>query len=634
MITQECFRRTEAMLLAVSKHISSEVVVAMIALTVEHMDAGGDEREVLEMEVSFPLSSLADRLGCDRKAAAIIAGQASQRMRAFFDLNLMRVEVDGSRIGCDVLALDVYARALIIVAPGFVALVRGKRLVDPRLGDRTTVVPDEASRAAIDLVGRVAKTGAATGLLLRLAGDAGSRHVEILSAVEMMSDGLSSASALYADSLDNESDALSAGAFLLMACLHALDPIVVIGRDILAPAPIHDDDEFESLPKVLPSHRPISAEGEILLALLPHAVATVIVVVPQDAVLHPDNARRFATALGPLRADRAALVETIRLQTGGDLSDVVAERLVGLWNGKTSYARSILATSARLAADTDPTKDKSAMAPGRDPEVFNAVATALALGIAPHVPATSAYRPKKRVPFHRELFVSDPPADRLFEDLASGQPKVILHGVPGTGKSAASAYIASTVLKRDSMEIRASDVLFHRLGHMERAIAAAFREARRANAVLIFDEAESLAQNRATSSAGNLHLATSMTNQLLQEIDDHDLPIILCTNYLSRIDSAIVRRCDVVAEIKPIPEDLEAKAVELILGARLPVARSRFGDGTTVASDYAAARKAQQHRYLDLDAVLEMVLRARDNRLGETGGVKRFGFLQRDTIRS
>jgi hypothetical protein len=629
MITTETFRRTEQMLLAASNILPADVMISVIALAVEYSPILSiDPGSAAASAIRFPLSALADRLGQDRRTAGRWARSAGGEIRNYFDLNFVRFELDGTSFDIEEIALEELPSVMVVVE-GFSTILRGIGLCPVIAEDEQSVPPDEASRAAIELVGRIAATGSTTSLLLRLEGGARDRSSDVLAASRMISGGLDRSAPVYGDDGgDRSNSVLTPAAIVLMAVLHAVDPVVIIGQDILKPEVGDPEDDFDELPRSLPLHRSLSETGEALVGILPFATATVLVAVPQDVVLHPDRARLFATAIGPLRSDRMALVETMRIASGRGLSEPVAVRLVGIWNGDASRARAILDTSARII-DASEAERGTINRVATDPIVYNALVTALATGIAPHVHTASPYRSKKRSEtFFRELFVTNPPAVELFETLSVGQPRLIMHGIPGTGKSAAAGYIAATVFKMNTMEIRSADVLFHRLGHLEKAIAKAFREAKRADAVLVFDEAEALAQNRSTTSQGNAHLATAMTNALLVELDDHEPPIIFATNHLERIDPAIIRRADVVAEVLPIPQDLEPLAVELTLGFCLPNSMHGFGSGTTVISDYAAARKAQLLRALDLEQLLAIILKARDNRLGEAGDKKKFGFLQ------
>jgi len=65
-----------------------------------------------------------------------------------------------------------------------------------------------------------------------------------------------------------------------------------------------------------------------------------------------------------------------------------------------------------------------------------------------------------------------------------------LSGPPGTGKSAFARYLARR-LGLETLQKRASDLLAPYIGQSEKNIAEAFEAAREAQAMLIFDEADS-----------------------------------------------------------------------------------------------------------------------------------------------
>ena len=93
--------------------------------------------------------------------------------------------------------------------------------------------------------------------------------------------------------------------------------------------------------------------------------------------------------------------------------------------------------------------------------------------------------------------------------------------------------------------------------------------------MLILDEVEFIAQDRASASSGVVQLVTTTTNQLLLEIDRHTLPINLCSNVGERIDAALKRRCDLVFEVKPIASELET--LRLLLDLDAPHRFKEFG---------------------------------------------------------
>jgi hypothetical protein len=91
----------------------------------------------------------------------------------------------------------------------------------------------------------------------------------------------------------------------------------------------------------------------------------------------------------------------------------------------------------------------------------------------------------------------------------------------------------------EMIQKRYSDLASKWLGETEQKIAAAFEEARDANAVLIFDEADSLLSDRQQSQHS---WEVSQVNEMLTWMESHPLPFVCSTNLMSRLDPAALRR--------------------------------------------------------------------------------------------
>ena len=115
---------------------------------------------------------------------------------------------------------------------------------------------------------------------------------------------------------------------------------------------------------------------------------------------------------------------------------------------------------------------------------------------------------------------------------------ICLQGPPGTGKSAYARYLADR-LGLEVVQKRTSDLLSMWVGGTERHIAEAFAEARDAEALLIFDEADSLLADRR---GAHNSWEVSQVNEMLTWMESHPLPFVCTTNHGANLDSAAFRR--------------------------------------------------------------------------------------------
>jgi len=115
-------------------------------------------------------------------------------------------------------------------------------------------------------------------------------------------------------------------------------------------------------------------------------------------------------------------------------------------------------------------------------------------------------------------------------------------GAPGTGKTICAEAIAHT-LGRRLLIVRYDQVESMWMGETPKNIVATFRLARKENAVLLFDEADSIASRRATSlDHGFVRETNTVINVLLQEIERFNGVVIFATNLAANFDPAFERR--------------------------------------------------------------------------------------------
>jgi SpoVK/Ycf46/Vps4 family AAA+-type ATPase len=168
----------------------------------------------------------------------------------------------------------------------------------------------------------------------------------------------------------------------------------------------------------------------------------------------------------------------------------------------------------------------------------------------------------------------------------SGAPRgwsLCLSGPPGTGKSAFARYLADR-LGLPVLQKRSSDLLSMWVGGSEKAIAAAFAEARAGGALLLIDEAEALLFDR---SAAARAFEVSQVDEMLTWMERHPLPFVCTTNLPERMDAAVPRRFTLKLRFEALDPTRAALAFRRLLGAAPP---ARLPEGLT-PGDFAVVRR-------------------------------------------
>ena len=115
-------------------------------------------------------------------------------------------------------------------------------------------------------------------------------------------------------------------------------------------------------------------------------------------------------------------------------------------------------------------------------------------------------------------------------------------GAPGTGKTICAEAIANE-LGRRLLVVRYAEMESLWMGETPKNVAAVFRMARQENAVLLFDEADSIAARRSTSlDHGFLRESNTVVNVLLKELETFNGVVIFATNLAVNFDPAFERR--------------------------------------------------------------------------------------------
>jgi SpoVK/Ycf46/Vps4 family AAA+-type ATPase len=135
--------------------------------------------------------------------------------------------------------------------------------------------------------------------------------------------------------------------------------------------------------------------------------------------------------------------------------------------------------------------------------------------------------------------------DRIW-NLSAIQPQqwrciLNFYGPPGTGKTRAALGIALR-LGKPLYQVDYSAVISKYLGDTAKHIKAVFQAAREQDAVLFFDEADSLLSKRVATGESCSTSINQNRNCLMQELNRFDGVVIVTTNLFENYDPALLRR--------------------------------------------------------------------------------------------
>ncbi|MGY3976613.1 AAA family ATPase [Aeromonas mytilicola] len=204
--------------------------------------------------------------------------------------------------------------------------------------------------------------------------------------------------------------------------------------------------------------------------------------------------------------------------------------------------------------------------------------------------------------------------------------RILLHGLLGTGKTALVHHLGKQ-LGCEVVQKLGSELLHKYVGESEQAMVLAFAEARERNAILFLDEVDSLLTDRRSH---HQSWETSQVNELLQQIEHFDGMLVVATNFLDRLDTAVARRFDYQLELCPLlPAQLHGALEGCVDKATLREIRSSLpGLGAVTLGDIAVLKRRQriQRRKLSAAEILGILKKLVTGR--ERGNARPIGFLQ------
>jgi len=130
---------------------------------------------------------------------------------------------------------------------------------------------------------------------------------------------------------------------------------------------------------------------------------------------------------------------------------------------------------------------------------------------------------------------------------------MLFSGPPGTGKTM-GAEVISRELGLDMYKIDLSTVVSKYIGETEKNLERIFKEAETSNAILFFDEADSLFGKRSEVRDSHDRYANIEIAYLLQRMEAYDGVTILATNLRANLDEAFTRRLQFAVDF-PFPEE-------------------------------------------------------------------------------
>lgn len=127
-------------------------------------------------------------------------------------------------------------------------------------------------------------------------------------------------------------------------------------------------------------------------------------------------------------------------------------------------------------------------------------------------------------------------------------------GPPGTGKTMA-VHVLSDMLELPLYRIDISQIVDKYIGETEKRLEEVFNIAEKNNAILFFDEADSIFGKRSEVNDAKDKYANTEVSYILQRMEEYDGIVILATNYKKNIDEAFMRRIRYLVEFTlPVEE--------------------------------------------------------------------------------
>ena len=152
------------------------------------------------------------------------------------------------------------------------------------------------------------------------------------------------------------------------------------------------------------------------------------------------------------------------------------------------------------------------------------------------------------------------------------------YGPPGTGKTVSARAVAK-ILNKNLLQVDYAQVESKWVGETSKNIQKIFNAARQHNAVILFDEADSLVskRNKGSDEGGqNANYVNQSRNVFMQEMDRFDGVVILTTNLFENYDEALLRRIQQHVSFKLPDKEIRKQLLQNHIPKEVPVDSINF----------------------------------------------------------